>query len=247
VLIVYGIPETLVCIQLSFTHGRLLYNTQRLAYLLVLQQLCGSFNSGYGGHVKATKSFTKNTTFNFWVYCGGGGGSDFQGTGGGWNGGGHAGNTGASGGGGGATLIATNNTGSSSWTGGDGDGRILVAGGGGGASNGNYGGGDGGASDSGDNTGTWEGQNKAIDMNGSTYRDGGGGGAGYVGGVYGGDNEGGGHGGSNYVASGWEIVINDTSGNTIKWGHTVNGSSASYSNENHTLYPGYVIVTFKYE
>ena len=204
---------------------------------------------GYGGHVKATNTFTAESSVTWYVYCGGGGGSDFKGAGGGWNGGGHAGNTGASGGGGGMTCIDSNAQ--ANWTSdASTDTRILVAGGGGGASNGNYGGGDGGASDSGDNTGTWQGQNKATHMNGSSYLDGGGGGAGWIGGKYGSDNEAGGHGGSNYIKSGWTSVINGSSGDTgdeLNWGHAVNGSSASYSNENHTLYPGYVIITIAYQ
>ena len=208
---------------------------------------------GYGGHVKASKSYAAGDV-TFYVYCGGGGQSDATGTkngtattngsgGGGWNGGGHAGSTGASGGGGGATVVATNNTGSSSWNGGSGDGRILVAGGGGGASNGNYGGGDGGASDAGDNTGNWVGQDKSIHTNDSGgYLDGGGGGAGYIGGVYGYDNQAGGHGGSNHIASGWESITNGVS----TWGHVPNASAASYSDENHKLYPGYVFITYTY-
>jgi hypothetical protein len=194
---------------------------------------------GLGGLVVAQKSFAKNASVTWYIFCGGGGESNTTGATsgnaslGGWPGGGRPGTSGSSGAGGGATAICTTNS-TNGWTFNSSDTRILVAGAGGGSSNGGNGGESAGvqAATNGDNPGSmivrttskpmWKGGDANVSGEGSGGEytaDGGGGGAGYYGGLGGLEvNSGttkatGGHGGSNYIkdGDGWTKLYSGTS------------------------------------
>jgi len=200
----------------------------------------GTGRGGLGGLVVAQKTFAKNASVTWYIFCGGGGESNTTGTTsgnaslGGWPGGGRPGTTGSSGAGGGATAICTTNS-TANWTFNTStDSRILVAGAGGGSSNGGNGGESAGvqAATNGDNPGSmisrtntkaqWKGGDANVSGEGSGGEytaDGGGGGAGFYGGLGGLEvNSGnvkatGGHGGSNYIKAndGWTSLYSGTS------------------------------------
>lgn len=203
----------------------------------------GTGRGGQGGLVVAKKTFTKGTTLQWYVFCGGGGESNTTGSDsdaltslGGWPGGARPGTTGSSGGGGGATALCTTNS-TDNWNFTNTDSRMLVAGAGGGSSNGGNGGEPGGpqATNDGENPGsmiTYAGSTRKKWMGGRAYvsdeiyaesvtQDGGSGGAGYYGGRGGAEvNSGntvaaGGHGGSNYIKSDWTAMYNGLAGSEV--------------------------------
>lgn len=199
----------------------------------------GAARGGQGGLVVASHTYTKGTSLQWYVFCGGGGQSCVGGVDtdelkslGGWPGGARPGTYGSSGAGGGATAICTTNS-TNDWDFSSNDSRLLVAGGGGGSSystNGGYAGGPKGttAGDMDDYSGTdrklWMGGRAAITAEvyveaSAVTTDGGSGGAGYYGGRGGTEDSGtnvsqGAHGGSNYIKpnANWTEIYNGTSG-----------------------------------
>lgn len=193
---------------------------------------------------------------------------------GGWPGGGRSGTTGCSGAGGGVTAIATTSS-TDDWTTTNTDTRLLVAGAGGGSSNGNNGGEDGDNSGNKAGTMVnctsgrekWMGgrANTSGEISGAqiSSNDGGGGGAGFYGGFGGneasGEDASGGHGGSNFIHDDWST--NSASGKSAtqifselgytmeRNGHPKDGiTSSNYAavDYNYAVYPGYVIIKYKY-